>query len=55
MILPLAFLIGGFVGWRRATKRGGNRLDKLQFGAAHGLAFMLTALILTIIYGHLAN
>lgn len=55
MILPIAFLIGAVLGWRRATKRGGNRLDKLQFGAAHGLAFMLVALIITIIFGHLTN
>lgn len=55
MILPIAFFLGAFIGWRRATSRGGNRLDKLQYGAAHGLAFMLLALIATIIFGHMVN
>ncbi len=48
MILPIAFLIGAITGWIRATKRGGNRLDKLQYGAAHGIAFTLIALLVTI-------
>ena len=48
MILPVAFVLGAALGWYRAARRGGNRLDKLQYAAAHGLAFMLLALILTI-------
>ena len=49
MILPTAFLIGALFGWFRASKRGGNRLDKLQYGAAHGIALMLIALMITIL------
>lgn len=52
MILPIAFLVGAVLGWTRATKRGGNRLDKLQFAAAHGLAFMLVSLLIVILAGH---
>jgi len=48
MILPISFLIGAILGWVRASKRGGNRLDKLQYGAAHGIAFVLLALLITI-------
>lgn len=48
MILPIAFLLGALLGWFRASKRGGNRLDKLQYAAAHGIAFVLLALLVTI-------
>ncbi len=48
MILPISFFLGALLGWFRATKRGGNRLDKLQYAAAHGIAFMLLALIVTM-------
>ncbi len=41
MLLTLAFAVGFFVGWRRAKARGGDRLDGLQYGAAHGIAFAL--------------
>lgn len=49
MILPIAFIIGAVIGWMRAGRRGGNRLDKWQYAAAHGIALMLLALLLTII------
>ena len=49
MILPIAFLCGAALGWWRAGKRGGERLDKLQYAAAHGIAFALLALVVTII------
>ena len=49
MILPIAFAIGFAFGWMRATKRGGNRLDKLQYGAGHGIAFLILALAGTIL------
>lgn len=48
MILPIAFLIGALIGWVRASRRGGNRLDKLQYAAAHGIALVLVALLVTI-------
>jgi hypothetical protein len=49
MILPLAFALGMIVGWQRAGRRGGDRLDRLQYGAAHGIAFTLAALAVTIL------
>lgn len=49
MLIILAFAIGALVGWRRAAQRQGDRLDMLQYGAAHGIAFALVALALAIL------
>ena len=51
MLLPLAFLLGALVGWRRAAARGGDRLDKLQYAAGHGIAFALVTLVALIAAG----
>ncbi len=48
MILPIAFAVGAALGWFRAARRSNNRLDKLQYAAAHGIALMLLALLVTI-------
>jgi hypothetical protein len=48
MLLPLAFVLGALFGWRRATARGGDRLDKLQYAAVHGILFTLVTLVATI-------
>jgi phosphate/sulfate permease len=48
MLLPLAFALGALFGWRRAVARGGDRLDKLQYAAVHGIIFALVTLIVTI-------
>ncbi|HVH03542.1 MAG TPA: hypothetical protein VM891_11455 [Amaricoccus sp.] len=48
MLLPLAFALGAVLGWRRAAVRGGDRLDKLQYAAAHGILFVLVALVATL-------
>ncbi|MGE4612024.1 MAG: hypothetical protein AAED33_11675 [Paracoccaceae bacterium] len=34
-------IVGIIVGWTRATKRGGNTADKLQYAAGHGIALLL--------------
>ena len=44
MLLPLAFALGALFGWRRAVARGGDRLDKLQYAAVHGILFTLASL-----------
>ena len=49
MIFLAAFLLGGAFGWWRAAKRGGNRLDKLQYGAAHGIAVFLVVAVATVV------
>ncbi len=53
MILPIAFALGFAFGWMRAGKRGGNRLDKLQYGAGHGIAFVIVVLALTVLLDRL--
>jgi phosphate/sulfate permease len=49
MLILVALAIGAFVGWRRAAARGGDRLDRLQYAAAHGIAFALALLVLSIL------
>ncbi len=49
MLLVLAFAIGVLVGWRRAASRGGDRLDRLQYAAVHGIAFTLAALVAVVL------
>lgn len=44
MILVIAFVLGFALGWVRATRRGGQTMDKLQYGVAHGLALLVLAL-----------
>ena len=41
MLLPAAFALGALLGWQRAGRRGGDRLDQLQYAAAHGILFVL--------------
>jgi hypothetical protein len=48
MLLPVAFALGALFGWRRAARRGGDRLDRLQYAAAHGFLFTLVALAAAI-------
>jgi hypothetical protein len=48
MILPAAFLLGFAAGWLRARRAGGNRADRMYYGAAHGIALSLAALIVLL-------
>lgn len=43
MILILAFLAGFVFGAMRARRRKGSTADIVQYGFAHGLAFMVAA------------
>jgi hypothetical protein len=49
MLLPIAFVLGALFGWRRAVRRGGDRLDRLQYAAVHGILFTLIALTTAIV------
>ena len=51
MLLVAAFALGALVGWRRAARHGGDRLDRLQYGAVHGIVFTLVAVVLTLVLG----
>ncbi len=54
MIVFIAALIGGVIGGRIASKRGGNRLDIVQYVGIYALAFGLVGLILTLIVHRMA-
>ncbi|WP_439104729.1 apolipoprotein acyltransferase [Celeribacter marinus] len=49
MIVIVLSIIGAILGWRSATKREGDRMDKLQYGAAYFLAFAVAGIIITVI------
>jgi len=48
MIVFAAFVLGAALGWIRAARRGGNRLDRLQYAAAHAIAFAVAGLFVVI-------
>jgi len=43
-------LLGIFIGVIRAYKQQGTKLDMLQYGAAHGIAFFIFGLFATIVF-----
>lgn len=49
MLPVFAFFAGFAFGWLRAARRGGNTLDKLQYGAGHAIAFAIAGLFLGIL------
>jgi hypothetical protein len=49
MIMIPALILGVLTGWVRARNRGGSLADKMQYAAAHGLAFFIGGAILTIV------
>lgn len=48
MLLLLAFVLGALFGWRRAVLAGGDRLDRLQYGAVYGILFTLVTLVVSL-------
>ncbi|WP_194269246.1 hypothetical protein [Tritonibacter litoralis] len=55
MLVISALLIGAVFGALRAKKRGGNRLDMLQYAAVHMIIFGLAGLAATILVHRLAS
>lgn len=53
MLLTIAFAAGAALGWLRARRLGGDRLDQLQYGAAHGIAVTLVVLAAWILAARL--
>jgi len=49
----IALLIGFTLGWVKATKRGGNLADKIQYGTIFGMIAMVLTLIALVIYGNM--
>ncbi len=55
MIVLFACLLGAFLGYRTAKKRGGNRLDMAQYAAGYAIAFTIAGLFLTFLIERLAS
>ena len=53
MVLPIAFIIGVIFGISKAKKNNGKKLDLFHYGTIYGIAFLLSALMLTIIFQRL--
>lgn len=51
MLIAVALVLGALFGWHRAVRRGGDRLDQLQYAAVHGILFGLVAVILALLLG----
>ena len=51
MIAPFFGIVGFIWGYLVARKRGGNRLDRLQYGAGFAIAFGLFGIVLGIAVG----
>lgn len=49
MIVIAGFVLGAIWGARVAVKRGGRRLDALQYGAGYGILVAIGGLFLTIV------
>lgn len=49
MIVILMAILGIALGWALAGKRGGDKMDKLQYAAAYFIAFSLIGLFLTVL------
>ncbi|MBW6417331.1 apolipoprotein acyltransferase [Celeribacter sp. PS-C1] len=50
MIGLVLTLLGGIWGWRLATKRGGDRADRLQYMVVYALLFGIVGLFLGVIF-----
>ena len=48
MIVIAGLILGAAIGARTAIKRGGKRLDALQYCAGYGICFALIGLFLTL-------
>ncbi|MCQ0970014.1 hypothetical protein MLD63_06190 [Paracoccus sp. TK19116] len=54
MILIATLLIGAFVGWRKAARLQGDRLDRLQYAAVHAMIFAVIGLFVTLMIDRMA-
>lgn len=48
MLAIIGGILGIALGWWRATKRGGNTADKLQYATAHGIALLLAGYFIAL-------
>lgn len=55
MIVIAGLVLGAVLGSVTAAKRGGKRLDMLQYAAGYGIAFCLLGVVLTIFIERMAT
>ena len=55
MIVIAGLFIGAVLGGLTAKRRGGKRLDILQYAAIYGIAFALLGMFATIVIDRLAR
>ncbi|MEM7718864.1 MAG: hypothetical protein AAF222_06650 [Pseudomonadota bacterium] len=55
MIVLVAGVIGGLLGYSTAKKRDGNKLDMAQYATGYAIAFMLVGMFLTFLIEHLVS
>ncbi len=49
ILAAIGGVIGAILGWMRASKRGGNTADKLQYAVAHGIALLLVGYFIALL------
>ncbi|WP_264213237.1 hypothetical protein [Leisingera thetidis] len=49
MIVIAGLVLGALTGAMKARKRGGNKLDMLQYGAVYAIVFGIVGLLATIL------
>lgn len=54
MYILAGILIGGFIGYRRAARRGGNGLDRAQYAAVHAIILAVVGLFVTVLLNRMA-
>ena len=52
MIYLFCVVIGVFLGWRKASRLGGDRADKLHYAGAYFIGFSVIGILATIIVHH---
>jgi hypothetical protein len=50
MIMFPALLLGVLIGGWRAYKKQGSKLDMLQYAAAHGIAFFIVGMFVSVAF-----
>lgn len=55
MIVIAGLVLGAAMGAITASRRGGTRLDLLQYAAGYGIAFCLLGVVLTIFIDRMAT
>ena len=51
MLVIIGLLAGAYYGYSYAKKRGGSRLDRLQYSAVYGIAFGVLSVLLDMALG----